>query len=92
MESIVIRSFQNDEVRFAFVYNGRLYTMIMNWSVEEKRWNLQTYDQELLKDPDRHNFIVTQLLSNERVQEFFKEKNIHMEQIDCKECGNVAVE
>lgn len=92
MESIVIRSFQNDEVRFAFVYNGRLYTMIMNWSFEEERWNLQTYDQELLKDPDRHSFIVTQLLSNERVQEFFKEKNIHMEQIDCKECGNVAVE
>lgn len=92
MESIVIRSFQNDEVRFAFVYSGRLYTMIMNWSIEHDRWNLQTYDQELLKDPDRHGFIVNQLLSNERVKDFFKDNDIHVEQIHCQDCRNVAVE
>ncbi|MCF6137393.1 hypothetical protein [Pseudalkalibacillus berkeleyi] len=92
MESIVIRSFHNDEVRFAFVYNGRLYTMMMNWSLEQNHWNLHTYDQELLKDPDQHGFIVNQLLSNYRVKEFFKEKNISHDQIFCKDCENVTVE
>ncbi|WP_349407385.1 hypothetical protein [Pseudalkalibacillus sp. SCS-8] len=92
MESIVIRSYQNDEVRFAFVYNGRLYTMLMQWSHEQGRWNLQTYDQELLRDPSRHGFIVSQLLSNDKVKEFFESKNILIENVYCDDCDNVAVE
>ncbi len=92
MDSLVIRSFQNDEIRFAFVYEGRLYTMIMKWSVDNHYWNLHTYDQDLLNDPEQYGFIVGRLLSTDRVKEFFKEHRISMDTVYCKDCNNVSVE
>ncbi|MGP4079561.1 hypothetical protein ACTWQL_06550 [Pseudalkalibacillus sp. R45] len=92
MESLIIRSFHKDEVRFAFVYEGRLFTMIMKWSVDNNHWNLHTYDQELRKNPEQYRFIVERLLSTDRVKEFFKDRNIKMDSVYCKGCNNVSVE
>ncbi|WP_257347023.1 hypothetical protein [Pseudalkalibacillus decolorationis] len=92
MRSLVIRSFHYDEIRFAFVYSGRLYTMMMKWNKKEAHWNLHSYDQELLNSPEKYTFIVQLLLANDRVIDYFKKRNIDIADVKCQKCSKLILD
>ncbi|WLD91601.1 hypothetical protein [Alkalihalobacillus sp. AL-G] len=92
MRSLIIRSFHNDEIRFAFVHSGRLYTLMMKWYEDQSHWNLHSYDQELLNNPNKYRFVVQVLLADERVIDYLQKRKIDLAAVKCYECNNVILD
>ncbi len=79
MENIIIKKFHKNEIRFAFVTHGRLYTLLM---VKDSNWVLKTFDKDLIENPIHYKNLLNEFFSNWEILKFLTDQNIKISDIN----------
>ncbi|WP_221565752.1 hypothetical protein [Alkalihalobacillus sp. TS-13] len=78
MENVIIKRFHKNEIRFAFVNHGRLYTLLM---VKSPKWSLKTFDKDLIDNPIHYKNLLNEFFSSWEILKFLSEQNIKISDI-----------
>ncbi|WP_408006383.1 hypothetical protein ACJROX_16945 [Pseudalkalibacillus sp. A8] len=78
MENVIIKKFHENEIRFAFVNHGRLYTLLM---VKESYWLLKTFDKDLIENPIHYKNLLNEFFSNWEILNFLAEQDIKISDV-----------
>jgi hypothetical protein len=76
MNSIVVRAYSDEDIRFGFVLEGRLYTLALK--KEDDIWHIFIWDPEIANEPIRILPTLDWLFQSPEMQQVLFEHNIQL--------------
>ncbi|TLS37022.1 hypothetical protein [Pseudalkalibacillus caeni] len=83
INKLLIKAYSSDEVRFAVVWNGRLYTFHLKQ--KEGNWHFISYDKDLLNNKHLMDELFLLLQENDEAQSKLSSYDIPLELIRTEE-------
>jgi hypothetical protein len=84
MKDIIIKSYSQNDIRFASVWKGRLFTLILQRANDNEKWYFTSFDPELNKNMRKLQVLTKRLLEDEKVVNYMKNQNIDIHNIHLK--------